>query len=174
MGRGDPKSGTRWPRRKNRNSCPGRDVLVRDGGPGVGLAGHRLLPHEPTFPLNSLDLLFYSIKYTFRFQKFAYWPVDYNSLPKERNCILRFGAKIGTTSIVLRYSQLLSNTVQNQRVRSDFYLRQPRLPRVTSGGLVDIGTDRYHILRRVNGHWSPLMEIATDVGSRWEKSEFRL
>ena len=41
---------------------------------------------------------------------------------------------------------------------------------VTSGGLVAIGTDRYHILQRVGGHWSPLKQIATDVGSRWEKS----
>ena len=42
-------------------------------------------------------------------------------------------------------------------------------------GLVAIGTDRYHILQRVGGHWSPLIQIATDVGtcSRWEKSEFR-
>ena len=63
MGRGDPKSGTRWPGRKNGTSRPGRDVLVRDGGPGVGLAGHLLLPHEPIQPLNLLDLLFYIIKY---------------------------------------------------------------------------------------------------------------
>ena len=48
---------------KNGASRPGRDVLVRDGGPGVGLAGHLLLPHEPTHPLNFLDLLFYNIKY---------------------------------------------------------------------------------------------------------------
>ena len=56
MGRGDQdeRIGT------NR---PGRDVLVRDGGPGAGLTGHLLLPHEPTHPLNSLDLLFYNIKY---------------------------------------------------------------------------------------------------------------
>ena len=95
--------------------------------------------------------------------------VDYRSLPKERNCILRFGAKIpGTTSIALWYSQLLSNTVQNQRVRSDFYLRQPRLPLVTNGGLVAIGTDRYNILQRVGGHWSPLIQTATDVGWRWK------
>ena len=31
-----------------------------------------------------------------------------------------------------------------------------------------------YILQRVSGHWSPLVQIATDVGSRWEKSEFRL
>ena len=62
-----------------------------------------------------------------------------------------------------------TNTVQNQRVRLDFYLRQPRLPLVTNGGLVVIGTDRYHILQRASGHWSPLIQIATDVGSRWEK-----
>ena len=42
------------------------------------------------------------------------------------------------------------------------------------GRLVTIGTDRYRILQRVGGHWSPLVQIATDVGSRWEKSEFRL
>ena len=48
---------------KNGTSRPGRDVLVRDGGPGVGLAGHLLLPHEPTHPLNLLDLLYYNIKY---------------------------------------------------------------------------------------------------------------
>ena len=41
------------------------------------------------------------------------------------------------------------------------------------GGLVAIGTDRYHILQRVGGHWSPLIQIATDIGSRWKKSEFR-
>ena len=116
----------------------------------------------------------------------------YKSLPKKKqkqkkkkkknkkntklySAFLRFGAKIpGTISIALWYSQLLSNTVQNQRMRSDFYLRQPRLPLVTNGGLVAIGTDRYHILQRVGGHWSPLIQIATDVGSRWEKSEFRL
>ena len=48
---------------KHGASRPGRDVLVRDGGPGVRLAGHLLLPHEPTHPLNLLDLLFYNIKY---------------------------------------------------------------------------------------------------------------
>ena len=91
------------------------------------------------------------------------------SLPRERNCILRFGAKIpGTTSVVLWYSQLLSNMMQNQRVRSDLYLRQSRLPLVTNGGLVAIGIDRYHILQRVGGHWSPLIQTATDVGSRWK------
>ena len=47
----------------NGTSRPGRDVLVRDGGPGAGQAGHLLLPHEPTHPLNLLDLLFYNIKY---------------------------------------------------------------------------------------------------------------
>ena len=46
----------------NGTSRPGRDVLVRDGGP-AGQAGHLLLPHEPTHPLNLLDLLFYNIKY---------------------------------------------------------------------------------------------------------------
>ena len=144
MGRGDPKGGTRRPGRKNGTSHPGRDVLVRDGSPGAGLAGHVLLPHKPIHRLNLLVLLFYNIKY-FKAQKFAFWPVDYKSLPKERNCILRFGAKIpGITPIVIWYSQLLSNTVQNQSVRSEFYLRQPRLPLVTSGGLVAIGTDRYH------------------------------
>ena len=101
--------------------------------------------------------------------------MDYKSLPKERNCILPFGAKIpGITVIALWYSQLLSNTSQNQRVRSDFYLQQPRLPLVNNGGLVAIGTDLNNILQRVGGHWSPLIQIATDVGSRWEKSEFRL
>ena len=89
--------------------------------------------------------------------------------------MLRFGTKIpGTTSIVLWYSQLLANTVQNLRVRLDFYVWQPRLSLVTNGGLVAIGADRYQILQRVGGHWSPLIQIATDVGSRWEKSEFRL
>ena len=63
---------------------------------------------------------------------------------------------------------------QNQRVRSDFYLRQSRLPLVTNGGLVAIGTDRCHILQRVGGHWSPLIQIATDVGSGSEMSDFRL
>ena len=63
MGRGDPKSGTRRPRRKNGTSRPGRDVLVRDGGLGVGLAGHLLLLHKPTHHLNLLDLLFYNTKY---------------------------------------------------------------------------------------------------------------
>ena len=63
MGRGDPKSGMRWPGQKNGTSRPGRDVLVRDDGPGVGLAGHLLLPHEPIHPLKLLDLLFYTIKY---------------------------------------------------------------------------------------------------------------
>ena len=48
---------------KNGTSRPKRDVLVWDGGPGVGLAGHLLLPHESTHPLNLLDLLFYNIKY---------------------------------------------------------------------------------------------------------------
>ena len=168
MGRGDPKSGSRWPGRKM-----GQVVTYEMSWYEIGLAGHLLLPHEPTHPLNLLDLLFYNIKYLI--QKFAYWPVDYKSLPKERNCILRFGAKIpGTTSIVLWYSQLLSNTVQNQRVRSGFYLRQPRLPLVTNGGLVAIGTDQYHILQRVGGYWSSLIQIVTDVGSCWEKSEFSL
>ena len=59
MGRGNPKSGTRWPERKNGTSRPGQD----DGGPGVGLAGHLLLPLQPTHALNLLDLLFYNIKY---------------------------------------------------------------------------------------------------------------
>ena len=54
-------------------------------------------------------------------------------------------------------------------VRSDFYLRQPRLALITNGDLVAIGTDRYHKLQRVGAHWSPLIQIATDVGSRWEK-----
>ena len=94
----------------------------------------------------------------------------WTTLPKERNCILRFGAKIpGTTSIALWYSQLLSNTVQSQRVRSDFYLRQPRLPLVTDGCMVAIGTDRYLKLQRVGGLWSPFIQIATDVGSRLGK-----
>ena len=44
-------------------SRSGRDVLVRDGGPGVGLAGYLLHPHEPTHLLNLLDLLFYNSKY---------------------------------------------------------------------------------------------------------------
>ena len=57
---------------------------------------------------------------------------------------------------------------------SDFYFRQPRLPLVTNGSLVAIGTDRHHILQRVGGHWLPLVQIATDVSNRWEKSEFRL
>ena len=48
---------------KNGTSCPGWDVLVRDGGAGAGLTGHLLFPHEPTHPLNLLDLLFYNIKY---------------------------------------------------------------------------------------------------------------
>ena len=167
MGRGDPKSGTRWPGRKNGTSRPGRD-----GGPGWTSGP----PARPARTYPPFKLIYYStILNTFKFQKFAYWPVDYKSLPKERNCILRFGAKIpGTTSIALWYSQLLSDAVQNQRVRSDFYLRQVRLPLVTNGGLVAIGTDRYHILQRVGGHWSPLIQIATDVGSRWEKSEFRV
>ena len=113
MGRGDPKSGTSWPGQINGNSRPGWDVLVRDGGPGVGLAGHLLLTHEPFHPLNLLDLLLYNIKY-FKVPKIAYWLVDYKSLPKKRNCILGFGAKIpGTTSLALWYSQLHSNTVQN-------------------------------------------------------------
>ena len=64
--------------------------------------------------------------------------------------------------------------VQNQSVLSVFYLRQPRLPLVTNGGLVAIGTDRYYILQRVGGHWSPLIQITTDLGSSWEKSEFQL
>ena len=63
MGRGDPKSGTKWPEWKNGTSRLERDVLVRDDGPGVGLTGHLLLPHEPTHPLNLLDLSFYNIKY---------------------------------------------------------------------------------------------------------------
>ena len=63
MGRGDPKSVTRWPERKNGTSRLERDVLVRDDGPGVGVAGHLLLPHEPIHPLNLLDLAFYNIKY---------------------------------------------------------------------------------------------------------------
>ena len=61
MGRGDPKV-VCDDQDKNRTSRPGRDVLVRDSGPGVGLAGHLLLPHEPTHPLYLLDLLFYTIK----------------------------------------------------------------------------------------------------------------
>ena len=61
MGRGDPNSATRLPGRKNGTSRPGRDVLVRDGGPGVELAGHLLLPYEPIHPLNLLYLLFYNI-----------------------------------------------------------------------------------------------------------------
>ena len=93
----------------NGTSRPGRDVLVRDGGPGVGLAGHLLLPQEP--PL------------------------------------------------------------QHSATRA---FKQPRLPLVTNGGLIAIGTDRYHILQRVGGHWSPLTQIATNVGSCWEMSEFRL
>ena len=44
----------------------------------------------------------------------------------------------------------------------------------TNGGLVAIDTDRYHILQRVGGHWTPVVQITTNVGSRWEKSEFRL
>ena len=48
---------------KNGTSRPGWDFLVRDGVPGAGLAGHLLLPLEPTHPLNLLDLLFYNIKY---------------------------------------------------------------------------------------------------------------
>ena len=63
MGLGDPKSGTRWPGRKYGTSRPGRDVLVRDDGPGVGLAGHLLLPNEAIHHFNLLDLLFYNIKY---------------------------------------------------------------------------------------------------------------
>ena len=31
------------------------------------------------------------------------------------------------------------------------------------GRLVAIGTDQYLILQRVGGHWSPLVQIATDV-----------
>ena len=44
----------------------------------------------------------------------------------------------------------------------------------TIGGLVAIGTNQYHILQRVGGCWSSLVQIAIDVGSHWEKSEFRL
>ena len=50
-------------RTKNGTSHHGRDVLVRHDGPGVGLAGHLLLPHEPIHPLKLFDLLFYNIKY---------------------------------------------------------------------------------------------------------------
>ena len=79
----------RWPGRKNGTCRPGPDVLVRDGGPGVGLSGHLLLTHEPTHIFNLPDLLFYILN-TFMFQKFAYWPVHHKSLPKERNyfCVL--------------------------------------------------------------------------------------
>ena len=102
--------------------------MVRDGGPGVGLI---ILQYKILLGSNNLHT--------------DKWTTSH--FPKERNSILRFGAKIpGTTSTALWYSQLLSNTVQNQRVRSDFYLRQPRIPLVTNGGLVAIGTDRYHIL----------------------------
>ena len=44
---------------KNGTSRPGRDVLVRDGSPGVGQVGHMLLPHEPIHPLNLLIILQY-------------------------------------------------------------------------------------------------------------------
>ena len=62
MGRGDPKVVRDDQDEKHGTSRPGRDVLVRDGGPGVGLAGQFHLPHEPIHPLNLLDLLFYNIK----------------------------------------------------------------------------------------------------------------
>ena len=162
MGRGWPKKWYEITRTKNGTSRPGRDVLVREGGPEVGLAGQLLLPHGPTHPLNLLDLLFYNIKYF--------------NVPNI--CILTSGLQVTSKRTKLysafwrenswnHYgnSQLLSNTVQNQRVRSDFYLRQARLPLVTNGGPVAIGTDRYHILQRVGGHWSPLIQLATDVGS---------
>ena len=101
--------------------------------------------------------------------------MDYKSFPKEQNCILGFAVKIpGTTSIALWYSQLLSNIVQNQRMHLDFYLWQPRLSLVTNGGLLAIGMDQYHIHQWVGDPWSPLIQIATDIGSCWEKTEFRL
>ena len=163
----------RWPGRKNGMCRPGPDVLVRDGGPGVGLSGHLLLPHEPIHIFNLPDLLFYILN--------TYVPkiCILTSAPqvtsKRTKLFLRFGAKIPrTTSTALWYTQLLSNTVQNQRGRSDFYFREPRPPLVTNVGLVAFGTDRYHILQRVGGHWPHMIQIATDVGSRWEKSEFQL
>ena len=126
MGRGDPKSGTRWPGRKYGTSRPGRDVLVRNGGPGGGLAGHLLRPHEPTDLLNLLDLLFYNIKLYSAFWRENSW--------NHFNCSRVLAAPL--------------QSVQNQRGRFDFYLRQPRLPLVTNGGLVAIGTDRYYIQLR--------------------------
>ena len=48
------------------------------------------------------------------------------------------------------------------------------LPSVTNDGLVATGTDGYNILQRVGDHCSPLIPIATDVGSLWEESEFRI
>ena len=57
------------------------------------------------------------------------------------------------------------DNTENQCLRSDFYLRQPRLPLVTNGGLVAIGTDQYHILQRVGGHY---VTIDTNSHRCWQ------
>ena len=155
-------------------SRPGRDVLIRDGGPGVELAGHLLLQHEPTHPLNLLDLLFYN--------------TEHFSVPKI--CILTSGLQV-TSKRTKLYSAFWRENSRNH-FNCSIVLAAPHrhgadstnafalLPSaaettmVTNGGLVVIGSDRYHILQRVGGHWSPLIQIATNVCSRWEKSEFRL
>ena len=63
MGRGDPKSGTTWPGRKNGTSRPGRDVLVARWRSKSWTSGPSAPPAR-TYPLlNLLDLLFYKIKY---------------------------------------------------------------------------------------------------------------
>ena len=172
---------TRWPEKwyemtrtkkwdvSSRTRCPGTRWRSRSW-----TSGHLLLPHE--LPTLSIYLTYYSsVLNTFRFQRFAYWPVDNKSLPKEWNCILRLARKF-SEALQLLYSTRSSSQTRcriNACVRtSTFGSRNYQL--VINGGLDAIGTDRYHILQRVGGHWSPLIQIATDVGSCWEKSEFRL
>ena len=164
MGRGDPKSGTRWPGRKSGTGRPGQDVLVCDGGPGDGLASHLLLPHDHTHPWNLLDFLFYNIKY-FKVPKICILTSWLQVTSKRTKLYCAFWRKNSRNHF--KCSALLAAPLQHGA-------ESVCAAETAIGHQWWPGYHRYHILQRVSGHWSLLIQIATYLGSRLEKSEFQL
>ena len=119
--------------RDDQDEKMGRDVLVRDGGPGAGLAGHLLLTQKNETVFCVLER---------KFQE----PLQ-----------LLYGTRSSSPTRCRINPCIRTSTIGSR----DYQL-------VTNGGMVTTGADRHHILQRVGGHWSPLIQIATSVGSRWE------
>ena len=141
------------------------DESSQMSGPRVELVGHLLLPHKPTHPLNLLDLLFFNIKYFFGSKSLHIYQWTTSLFQKNETVFCVLARKSRNHS---NCSMVLAAPLQHGAESTCAFRLLPSAAKTT------IGTDWYHILQRVGGHWSPLIQIATDDGSRWEKSEFRL